>query len=154
MFSHYTCFYSLFFFFFWATPKPTPLNFSSPSSSTSVALLFPQCFASAWPCNWKKPKSSGGGFSLPRRRWNYGWLLPTTARCKTGSQSWEVDTVFLPQVTADYPEPGWSRKDRASESNTQCCTQRCPLELVFTLTGASYTIRASCFFAVWGVSLI
>lgn len=40
----------------------------------------------------------------------------------------------------------WSRKDRASGSNTQHCTQRCPLELLLTLSGASNTVRAFVFF--------
>lgn len=39
----------------------------------------------------------------------------------------------------------WSRKDRASESNTQCCAQRCPLELIFTLSGALHAFRSFVF---------
>lgn len=42
----------------------------------------------------EKTKEQRGRFSLPSMRWNYGWLLPTTARCERGSQSCEVDTAF------------------------------------------------------------
>lgn len=137
-------FYSLFILFFFNEqhPQPTPLTVSSSSSSISVTLLFPQCFASAWPCNWKKPKSSEGGFSCPAGDGIMVDYYPQlrSVRKDHRAERWTQSSCHRShQITQNQ---AWSRKYRASESNTQRCTQRCPLELLFTLTGASHTIRA------------
>lgn len=139
---HVFLFFSL---FLWATPQPTPLNFSSPSSSsTSVTRLFPQCFASAWPCNWKKTKSSGV-FRCPAGDGIMVGYYPQLlgVRKDHRAERWTQSSCHRSQQTSQ--NQAWSHKDRASESNTQRCTQRCPLELALTLTGASYTIRAFIF---------
>lgn len=61
-------------------------HFSHPSLPTMLC----QCMT----LQLEKTKEQRGRFSLPSMRWNYGWLLPTTARCERGSQSCEVDTAF------------------------------------------------------------
>lgn len=68
MFSHYTCFILSFFITY--TPKLFP--------STTVAPLFPQCFAIK---TLGEKKWVRFFFHTPSSRWNYSWLLPTTVGC-------------------------------------------------------------------------
>lgn len=138
-------FLCFFFVLLWAAP----LNFSSSSFSTSVTRLFPQCFASAWPCNWKKPKSSGGGFHCPAGDGIMVGYYPQLlgVRKDHRAERWTQSSCHRShQITQKQK---WSCKDGRRRAT--------PNDALLNLHSHSLAPRIlsePLFFAVWGVSMI